>query len=126
LKHSLTVLIATIFAFSLSVPAWAHHNSPEEIYDFITDQLTLVDSPHLLSSEDDPSLLEVYTATTLEDVDQVLVLDDLSATELQAFLDAVLEQLATENEVCGTDYDILYDMTTDTFTLIIYVDYCTQ
>lgn len=116
-------LISCFLLFGITEVS-AHHNSPEEIYDFITEQLEIVESPHLLTSETDPSLLEVYTDTTLEDVDLVIYVDGLTAEELQISLDAILEQLATENEVCGYDYDILYDMDSNLFTLIIYVDFC--
>lgn len=118
------IIFVASFLLLASTSVFAHHNSPEEIYDFITEQLEIVESPHLQTSDTDPSLLEVYTDTILEDVDLVVYVDGLTAEELQVSLDAILEQLATENEVCGYDYDILYDMDSNLFTLIIYVDFC--
>jgi GTPase Era involved in 16S rRNA processing len=118
-----SLIITALVAFIPSVVS-AHHNSPEEIQDFITDQLIEVDSPHLLSSDDDPSLLDVMV-DGMEDVDYVVVIEDLTANEVTDVLEDILEQLSRENEVCDVAYVIDYDMETQTFTLTIYVDYCT-
>jgi len=93
--------------------------------DFITDQLDAVDSNHPLSSEDDPSLLNVVV-DGYEDLDFVVVSDGLSVDEVTSTLEVILEQLAVENDICGVKYVIDYDPATQTFTLTVYVDFCTQ
>jgi hypothetical protein len=103
----------------------AHHNAPEELQDFITEQLIDADSPHLLTSDDDPSLLDTDVAR-MEDLDYVVVTDGLSADETTDALEEILEQLATENDVCDVNYLIDFDTASLTFSLTVNVDFCSQ
>jgi hypothetical protein len=103
---------------------WAHHNAPDEMQDFIEDQLIEVDSPHLLSSDDDPSLLETDVAT-MDDLDYVIVASGLDDTDVTAALEDILMQLDNENELCDDAFTI--DMEVDgTYTLTVYVDFCAE
>ena len=103
----------------------AHHNAPDELQDFITEQLIDADSPHLLSSDDDPSLLDTEVAG-MEDLDYVVVSDGLSADETTDALEEILEQLSTENDVCDVNYLVDYDPASQTFSLTVNVDFCSQ
>ena len=103
----------------------AHHMAPDEMQDFITEQLIEVDSAHLLSSDDDPSLLDM-AVDGIEDLDYVVVSEGLSADEVTSTLESILEQLSRENEVCDVKYVIEYDAESQTFTLTVYVDFCSQ
>ena len=117
-----TVLVTFCLVLAFSPLVWAHHLSPEEMQDFIEDQLLLVESPHLLSSEDDPSLLD-ETMTSLEDLDYVVVASGLEATDVLIVLDDILLELERQNEVC--DYSFTIDLEDDaTYTLTVYVDFC--
>lgn len=124
-RSTLVSLIITALVTFIPAVVSAHHMAPEDIQDFITDQLIEVDSPHLLSSDDDPSLLDAMV-DGMEDVDYVVVVENLTANEVTDVLEDILEQLARENDVCDVNYVIDYDMVTQTFTLTINVDYCTQ
>lgn len=117
-------LISILFALAPAT-LLAHHMAPEEIQDFIAEQLIEVDSPHLLSSDDDPSLLDIMS-DGIDDIDYVAVIEDLSANEVTEVLEDILEQLSNENEVCDVKYIIEYDTDTQTFTLTVYVDYCNE
>lgn len=117
-------LTAMFLAFT-PITVLAHHMAPDEMQDFITDQLIEVDSPHLLSSDDDPSLLDEMV-DGIEDLDYVVVAEGLSADEVTSTLEDILEQLAREAEVCDIKYVIDYDAESQTFTLTVYVDFCSQ
>lgn len=123
-KFVVSSIIALFFSLTSSA-VLAHHMSPDEIQDFITEQLIEVDSPHLLSSDDDPSLLGMMNID-LDDIDYVVVIENLTATEVTEILEDIIEQLAVENEVCDVAYVIEYDVSTQTFTLTIYVDFCNE
>lgn len=101
---------------------WAHHMAPVDMQDFIEDQLIEVDSLHLESSDEDPSLLDTVT-TTLDDVDYVVVASGLDDDAVIEAVDDILQMLDDANEVCDDSFTI--DMETDgTYTLTVYVDYC--
>jgi hypothetical protein len=119
--------VSSLFAVLLTftpMALLAHHMAPEEMQDFITDQLIAVDSPHLLSSDEDPSLLDVMV-DGIEDLDYVVVSDGLSASEVTNAYEIILEQLAVEDDICGVKYVSDYDLVTETFTLTVYADFCT-
>jgi hypothetical protein len=123
-----SILISYSFAVLLTVAPLtllAHHNAPEELQDFITEQLIDADSPHLLTSDDDPSLLDTEVVG-MEDLDYVVVTDGLSADETTDALEEILEQLATENDVCDVNYQIDYDTDLQTFSLTVNIDFCSQ
>ena len=103
----------------------AHHMAPDDMEDFITEQLLTTDTPHLLSSDDDPSLLDIKV-DEVDDVDYVIVTEGLTANEVTTALEDILEKLARADDVCDVEYVIDYDVTTQTFTLIIYIDYCSE
>jgi hypothetical protein len=114
-------IVAALFAVAMSAPALAHHNSPEEVYDFITEQLVAVDSPHLLTSEEDPSLLTLFPA--MEDVDYVFVLYEVDLVDVIGLVTSILDTLGTENEVC--DYAMILDADDlGTYTVTVGVDFC--
>jgi hypothetical protein len=123
-KFAVPSIIAGFFLFSPAT-LLAHHMAPDELQDFITDQLTDVDSPHLLSSDDDPSLSET-TVEGIDDIDYVVIVENLSGNEVTEVLEDVLDQLSSEIVVCDVKYVIDYDSNTMTFTLTVYVDYCSQ
>ena len=107
--------------------AFAHHMAPDEMQDFITDQLVAVDSPHLLSSDEDPSLLDTMGVVEgMDDVDYIVIAEGLDADEVITALEAILLQLATENELCDVKYVIDYVAADGTFTLTVYADFCDQ
>lgn len=115
-----TALMILILIFAPVI--WAHHLAPEEMQDYIEDQLIEVDSPHLLSSEDDPSLLDT-DITTMEDVDYVVVSSGLDDEDVTESVDDILQMLDNGNQVCDDSFTI--DMDADgTYTLTVYVDYC--
>lgn len=109
-----------LFAFS----AWSHHLAPEDMQDFITDQLTAVDSLHLLSTEDDPSLLDlVELPSDMVDVDYVAVITDADIAAILAEVEDILLMLEDGNDVA--DYTVLieFDMDTGLYTVTLYVDF---
>lgn len=117
-KFLFVLLISMTFAVS------AHHLAPDEMSDFITDQLTAVDSPHLLSTEDDPSLAALYTdVSSLDDVDYVAVLvtDDISSA--LAEIEDILLMLEDGNEVLDFEVIIEFDMDTGLYTIPLNVDF---
>ena len=124
-KKNLVVLTIVAFLSLVTSVVSAHHMAPDDMEDYITDQLITADSPHLLSSDDDPSLLEVKI-DGFDDIDYVIVTEGLSANEVTTALEDILEKLARADDVCDVEYVIDYDTTTQTFTLIIYIDYCSQ
>ena len=82
MKKIVTGFTVSLFMLLGVCTSYAHHLAPEEMADFISDQLVSVESPHLLSTEDDPSLAALYTSvSSLDDVDYVAVIegDDISA-----------------------------------------------
>jgi hypothetical protein len=99
----------------------AHHNAPDTLQDFIEDMLIAVDSPHLLTSEEDPSLLDLFPSMT--DVDYVLVATDLEATQILSTYNTILATLDAANSVC--DSAMLVEQQDDgLYTLTIAIDYC--
>ena len=113
-------LICSILAFAPVI--WAHHMAPEDMQDLIEDQLIEVDSAHLLSSDDDPALLETEI-TTMEDVDYVVVASGLDAEDVTESVEDTLEMLDDGNQVCDDSFTI--DMDADgTYTLTVYIDFC--
>ena len=127
MSHKKTMVVLTITAFLSLITSVvsAHHMAPDDLEDFITDQLIVADSPHLLSSDDDPTLLDIMVEG-MDDVDYVIVTDGLSANEVTTALEDILERLAREDDVCDVKYIIEYDATTQTFTLTVYIDYCSE
>ena len=120
----LSLVVISLMAFIPTIVS-AHHMAPDDLQDFITDQLEQADSPHLLSSDDDPSLLGVVVEG-MDDIDYVIIVEGLTANEVTDVLEDVLEKLAREDDVCDVQYVIQYDTETLSFTLIVYVDYCSQ
>ena len=121
-------IISSLFAVLMTftpLALLAHHMAPSDMQEFITDQLEAVDSPHLLSSDDDPALLDVMV-DGIEDLDYVVISDGLSANEVTTALEVILEQLSMENDICDVKYVIDYDAASQTFTLTVYVDFCTE
>jgi hypothetical protein len=115
-------ITAAFLLFSINV--FAHHMAPDEMSDFITDQLVSVDSPHLLSTEDDPSLAALYTdVSSLEDVDYVAVLvtDDIAAALDE--IEEILLMLEDGNNVLDFEVLIEFDMNTGLYTLTLFVDF---
>jgi len=115
--------IASVF-FIFSINAFAHHMAPDEMSDFITDQLTSVDSPHLLSTEDDPSLAALYTdVSSLEDVDYVAVLvtDDIAGALDE--IEDILLMLEDGNNVLDFEVLIEFDASTGLYTITLFVDF---
>jgi hypothetical protein len=117
-----TTLSTFILALAFSPLGWTHHYAPDEMQDFIEDQLMLVDSPHLLSSEDDPSLLD-ETVASVDDLDYVVVSTEMEATDVVVAIDDILLELDRQNEVCDYSSTIDFDED-DTYTLTLYVDFC--
>ena len=114
---AVSILVLAIF----SLTTHAHHMAPEEVSTFIEDQLVLVDSPHLLTSDEDPSLLTLFPQ--LADVDYVAVIYEVSLTDVMTVVEDILNQLAKENEVC--DYAMILDADDlGTYTVTVGVDYC--
>ena len=119
MKYLQTLAVSALFAVSGLVSA--HHMAPDEVSTFIEDQLVAVDSPHLLTSDTDPSLLTLFPS--LADVDYVAVVYEVSIVDVMKVVEEILDQLAKENEVC--DYAMLIDADdTGTYTVTVGVDYC--
>lgn len=118
----LRFIIALLAAVSFSVSA--HHLSPTDMIDFIEDQLISVDSPHLLSTEDDPSLVAVYGgSSSLEDVDYVAVIIDSDISAILAEIEDILLMLEDGNDVEDFEVLIEFDMDTGLYTVTLYVDF---
>jgi hypothetical protein len=114
-------MAAFLFAFAMSAPVLAHHNSPEEIYDFISEQLVETDSPHLTTSEEDPSLLTLFPS--MEDVDDVFILYEVDLVDVIDLVTSVLDALGAENEVC--DYAMVIEADDrGTYTVTVGIDFC--
>jgi hypothetical protein len=116
------VIVGCLLLF-LCGPSAAHHNAPDALQDFIEDMLVAVDSPHLLTSETDPSLLDLTLFPSMADVDYVLVAEDLEASQILATYNAILAALDAANSVC--DSAMLVEQQDDgLYTLTIAIDYC--
>jgi len=124
MRYFLSILLLSF----LAMPVWSHHNSPEDMIDTITETLLLVDSPHATTSEDDPSLLDAVTIdllTTLGmvDIDEIVIVPDISITEVLTVVEETLAAAAINNSVCDSAWMIA--MQDDgLYTVSIYIDYC--
>jgi len=117
MKKLAALLASLAFAGMVS----AHHMAPEEVSTFIEDQLVSVESPHLLTSDEDPSLLTLFPS--LADVDYVVVAEQVSIVDVMTVVEEILDQLSKENQVC--DYAMLLDADdSGTYTVTVGVDYC--
>ena len=115
-------IVGCLFLFFCG-PLAAHHNAPDALQDFIEDMLIAVDSPHLLTSETDPSLLDLTLFPSMTDVDYVLVAEDLEASQILATYNSILAALDAANSVC--DSAMLVEQQDDgLYTLTVAVDYC--
>lgn len=115
-----TALLIPILIFAPLI--WAHHMAPEDMIDFIEDQLLAVDSPHLESSEDDPSLLDT-APYTMDDVDYVALGSGLEETDAVEVVEEIVPVLDDVDELCDDSFSI--DMDGDnTYTVTIYLDFC--
>jgi hypothetical protein len=102
--------------------AFGHHNAPEDMQDFITEQLIEADSPHLYSTDDDPSLSGVVPSG-MQDVDYVVIADQLAAEEVMGTVEDIVVRLDSENAVC--DQSVIINLDDDgTYSAAISVDYC--
>ena len=116
------ILLVSGFLF-LGAPLWAHHNAPDALQDFIEDVLVAVDSPHLLTSEEDPSLLDLTLFPSMTDVDYVLIAPDLQASQILSTYNTILATLDAANTVC--DSAMLVEQQDDgLYTLTVAIDYC--
>ena len=112
---------AAVFMVAITAPAMSHHMAPDEVSAFIEDQLIAVESPHLLTSDDDPSLLTLFPQ--LADVDYVAVVEQVDIVDVLAVVADILDQLSKENEVC--DYAMIIDADdSGTYTVTVGVDFC--
>lgn len=117
--------IKIVFAFCVAMMfagvTYAHHMAPNEMTDFITSQLEDVDSPHLLSSEDDPSLLDI-TIPGMDEVDYVIVVTDLTIEEALELIEDTQYLLSTDTTV--EDFSWLISPEDDgEYTLTFYINY---
>jgi hypothetical protein len=124
-KKTLVVLTITAFLSLVTSLVSAQRMAPDDIEDFITDQLQTTNTSDLLSSDEDPSLLDIEIEE-VENVDYVVVAEGLSANEVTTVLQDILERLTHADDVCDVEYVIDYDSANQAFTLIIYIDYCSQ
>jgi len=114
-------IIAAASMVAFTSPAMSHHMAPDEVSTFIEDQLISVDSPHLLTSDEDPSLLALFPQ--MADVDYVAVVYEVDIVDVLAVVADILDQLSKENEVC--DYAMIIDADDmGTYTVTVGVDYC--
>ena len=121
MKYLQTLAVSALFAVSSLVSA--HHMAPDEVSTFIEDQLVAVDSPHLLTSDTDPSLLDALVFPSLEDVDYIAVVYEISAMDVVTVVEDIINQLSKEQEVC--DYAMLIEADdSGTYTVWVGVDYC--
>lgn len=112
-----------LFVF-VSMPVYSHHLSPDSMIDFIEDQLISVDSPHLLSTETDPSLLDlVELPSDIVDVDYVAVLEGDDIAAILAEIEDILLMLEDGNDVADYTVIIEFDMDTGTYTVTLFVDF---
>ena len=100
---------------------WAHHMAPVDMQDFIEDQLIEVDSLHLESSDEDPSLLDTVT-TTLDDLDYAVVAYGLDDDAVIEAVDDILQMLDDGNQVLDDSFTIEQEAD-GTYTLTITVDF---
>ena len=121
MKYLQTLAVSALFAVSGLISA--HHMAPDEVSTFIEDQLITVDSPHLLTSDTDPSLLDALVFPSLADVDYVAVVYEISAMDVVTVVEDIINQLSKEQEVC--DYAMLIEADDNgTYTVWVGVDYC--
>ena len=114
-------LLIPILAFTSTI--WAHHPAPEEVTEFIEEQLIAVDSLHLLSDEDDPSSVSDIVSLDMEDVDVVATSAPLDDQEVTDAVDSILNELDQANTVCDVSYLITLDAD-GYYVVTVNVDYC--
>lgn len=120
MRYLLSVLFFSFFSFS----ATAHHMSPDNMVEFIEDQLISVDSPHLLSSETDPALLDtVELPSDMTDVDYLAVLQGDDIADILAEVEDIVLMLEDGNDVVDYTVVIEFDMDTGLYTVTLYVDF---
>jgi hypothetical protein len=120
----LNKILMFVSAILFSAGVYAHHMAPDEMQDFITDQLTAVDSIHLLSTEDDPSLLDlIEIPSDMVDVDYLVVAEGDDISDLLDAIENILLVLQTDNEIVDYTVVIEFDMDTGTYTVTLYVDF---
>ena len=123
MKKIVSSLVVSVFML-FGVCAYAHHLAPDAMTTFIDDQLIAVDSPHLLSTEDDPSLAALYTSvSSLDDVDYVAVIEGDDISEILAAIEEILLMLEDGNLVLDFEVIIEFDMDTGLYTVTLYVDF---
>ena len=118
----LTMLFSMFFALSV----YGHHMAPEDMQDQIEETLLDVGSPHLLSDDTDPSLVDLVDIPTgMTEVDYVATIEGDNISELLDAVDEILQMLEDGNDVADFEVAITFDPDTGIYTVTLYVDFVT-
>jgi hypothetical protein len=96
--------------------------APDEMKDFIEEQLLEVDAPHLDSDDDDPTLLDTAPAS-MDDADYVALGYGLEDTDAVEVVEEILLVLDNVNELCDIAFSLDKDADSS-YAVSIYLDFC--